>query len=129
MYAPVIKSAHTRKRYKFGRYEAAFLDRIVSEEIGYEFIIVVFEGKNADPFLFVTSERNDSDANAESFRELGLDPETLSAEKSESHFLCLFDKHGHHNFGDSNDWGDAEKFEVAALRILTEQLGEAPIVV
>jgi len=132
MYAPVIKSAQTRRRYKFGRYEAAFLDQIVAEEIvkiGYEFMIVVFEENATDPFLFVTSERNDPEASAKGFQELGIDPEMISADKGESHFLCLFDKHGHHNLGDSNDWGDEEKFEAAALRILTERLGERPVVV
>ena len=36
---------------------------------------------------------------------------------------------GHLNFGDSDDWGDLEKFEAAALKMLADQLGETPVVV
>jgi hypothetical protein len=128
MYVPVVQSARTKKRYKFGPYEAAFLDQIVAEgPIGYEYIIVVFEQGATDPFLFVTSERNDATAAREFFQELELDPDMMPQEQGESHFLCLFDEQGHSNFGDSNDWGDAEKFEAAALKILTERLGEKPV--
>ena len=127
MYAPVIESAHTKKRYKFGRYEAAFLDQIVAEgPIGYEFIVAVFEESATDPFLFVTSERNDPSAGLEMFRELGIEEDMAPVAQGESHFLCVFDESGHRNLGDSNDWGDAEKFETAALRILTERLGGTP---
>jgi hypothetical protein len=130
MYAPVVNSARTKKRYMCGPYEAAFLDLIVAEgPIGYEFIIVVFEQQATAPFLFVTSEKNDHGAEADIFQELGLEPDMLSLKTGKSHFLCLFDKTGHHNLGDSDEWGDAGKFELAALKILAEQLGETPVVV
>ncbi len=130
MYAPVIRSARTRKRYKFGPYEAAFLDQIVAEgSIEYDFIIVVFEEKATDPFLLVTSERNDPGADAQLLQDLGLDPDMMADENGATHFLCLFDEQGHQNFAGSSDWGDADKFEAAALRILTQRLGGTPMAV
>lgn len=130
MYAPLIQSAKTKKRYKHGPYEAAFLEQIVAEgPVGYEFIMVVFEEGATDPFLFVTSERNDPVAGSEFWPEIGLGPDMLPDDLGKSHFLCIFDEHGHHNLGDSNDWGNAEKFEVAALQILTQRLGGTPVAV
>lgn len=112
MYAPVVKSAKAKKRYRCGSYEAAFLEQIVAEgRIGYEFIIVVFQQGATDPFLFVTSERN------------------ALPMSGKSHYLCLFDKEGHYTLRDSDDWGDAEKFETAALEILAKKLGATPVVV
>ena len=130
MYAPIIHSAKTTKKYQFGKYEAAFLEQIIAEgPIGYEFMIVVFEQGATDPFLFVTSERNDPGANAELAKELGLESEELPQQEGESHFLCLFDEGGHRNFGDSNDWGNRAKFESEALRILEHRLGAKPIAI
>jgi|1185.fasta_scaffold627588_2 hypothetical protein len=130
MYAPVIQSATAKKRYKCGPYEAVLLDQIVAEgSIGYEFIIVVFKEGATDPFLFVTSERNDPDAGAELFREMEIEPEMDPVDKGKSHFLCLFDEQGHFNLGDSDDWGDVEKFEAVALKILADRLGETPVVI
>lgn len=130
MYAPLVQSATPRSRYKYGQYEAVFLEKIVAEgPIEYEFIIVVIEQGATDPFLFVTSERNDPAASAKVLEEMGLPRDMISTTEGESHFLCVFDKSGHHNLGDSNDWGDAEKFEVAALEILTQRLGGTPVTV
>lgn len=131
MYAPIVQSARTVKRYQCGPYEAAFLDQVIAAEgsVEYEFIIVVFEKGATDPFLFVTSEKNDPMAAAKLFQELGLEPDMMPIDRGASHFLCIFDKNGHHNLGDSNDWGESEKFEMAALKILTERLGEMPIIV
>ncbi|MBI3610876.1 MAG: DUF4062 domain-containing protein [Nitrospirae bacterium] len=129
MYAPAFQSARTKRRYKFGLYGAAFLDQIVAEgPIRYEFIIVVFEENATTPFLFVTSERSDPEADAELFRKLGIEPDMVPMGQGECYFLCMFDEQGHHNIGKSNDWSDAEKFEVAALKILTERLGKTPVI-
>ena len=126
MYAPVIQKARPKRRYTFTNYEAVFFDQIVAEgSISYEFMIVVFEKGKQAPFLLVTSEKNDPVAAAAVMKELGLDDITTEREGA-SHFLCLFDERGHHNFGDSNDWGNADKFEKAALRILQDRLGETP---
>lgn len=128
MYAPNIKTAKTIKRYKAEGYSAAFVGDIKSEQgIQYEFIIVVFEGESPDPFLFVTSERNDPEASRKLLAEIGLesldDPDPV--QQGGSHFLCVFDERGHSNLGDSNDWGNAGKFEQAALEYLQKKLGVA----
>lgn len=109
-------------------YEAAFLDQIVAEgPIGYAFIIVVFEERATDPFLFVTSEKNNPEAGAEIFHELGLEPDTMLVETGRSHFCAYATKEAHHSLGDSDDWADQEKFEIAAFKIFAEQLVETPV--
>jgi hypothetical protein len=90
---------------------------------------VLAKDRATDPLLLVTSERNDPGAASDIFQELGLEPDLFPTDEGESHFLCLFDEQGHHNLGNSNDWGDAEKFEVAALKILSKWLGEIPVIV
>jgi hypothetical protein len=106
------------------------LDTIEEEgSIGYEYIIVVFEPGVRDPFLFITSERNDSSANQEVLLELGMNIDDIAAEKSGSHFLCIFDKEGHSNLGDSDAWADMAAFEKAAMSILSQRLGDEPVVV
>jgi hypothetical protein len=130
MYAPTIRSANSVKRYRIGGYEAALLDTIESEgPIGYEYIVVVFEQGGANPFLFVTSERNDPQAARELSAELGLDMDVEHPRESGSHFLCVFDERGHTNLGDSDAWGDAAAFETAAMGILAERLGDEPVAV
>lgn len=128
MSTPIIRSARTRKRYKAGRYEAALLDQIVTvgRLVAYEYIIVVFEKTAEEPFFLVTSERNDAQANAELFRELGLEPEMLASERGGTHFLCVFSGGVHQNLGDSNEWAEIDRFEAAALNILTKELGQRP---
>jgi hypothetical protein len=128
MNAPVIRSANRAKGYRVGRYEAALLNHIESDgSIGYEYIVAVFEPGAPDPFLFVTSERNDPVAAAGFLAELGLDPEDIADEQPGSHFLCVFDEAGHGNLGKSDDWADQAKFEAAALAILRDRLGADPV--
>ncbi len=130
MYAPVVKSANTQKLYTIGEYDAALMDNITAEgPVEYEYIIAVFERDNDDPFLFVTSERNDPGEAKIFFEEMGLDPEDFPVAQGESHFLCLFDESGHKNLGDSNDWADIGKFEKQALIMLEKILGTKPTLV
>jgi hypothetical protein len=131
MYAPMIRSANTVKQYRIGRYEAVLLDTIEEEgSIGYEYIIAVFEPGVRDPFLFVTSERNNSYEDQELLQELGISADDIEAtESGSSHFLCIFDKDGHYNLGDSDAWGDMAAFEKEAMNILAARLGDKPIVV
>jgi hypothetical protein len=130
MYAPAIQSARPIKHYKIGAHEAVFLSKIVSDGfIGYNFIIVVFENNTTDPFLFVTSERDNCAWSSGLFKDRGLEANGAPIVKEESHFLCLFDKKGHSILDHSDDWGDPQKFETAALKILKERFGETPIIV
>ena len=89
----------------------------------------MFEPGVRDPFLFITSERNDSSANQELLQELGINIDDIVAEKSGSHFLCIFDERGHSNQGHSDDWGDMAAFEKAAMSILSQRLGDEPVVI
>ncbi len=130
MYVPLIKSAVPRKRYRFERHEAHFLERVVpAGSIEYEYIIVVFGDGAEQPLMFVTSEKNNPGANLEMLRELGIEQNELPSTEGQSHHLCLFDAQGHHNLGASDDWGDATKFEARALQLLTETLGSLPRVI
>jgi hypothetical protein len=126
MYAPIVRSARTIRRYRAGRYEAALFTDIEAEgSIGYEYLVAVFEPGIRDPFLLVSSERNNPAADAEFLRELGLEPQDIDTSNG-SHFLCVFDEEGHHNLGPSDEWADLEAFEKAALRVLAQRLGETP---
>ena len=128
MYAPVIHSARTLRRYDLGRYEAALLTDVEAEgSIGYEYIVPVFEPGIRDPCLFITSERNDPTADSDFLRELGLEPEDVDTSEG-SHFLCIFDENGHRNLGPSDNWGNLEHFEEAALKLLEDRFGEKPVV-
>jgi hypothetical protein len=126
MYAPIIRSAHTARRYRAGGYEAALLTDIEAEgSIEYEYIVAVFEPGVRDPFLLVTSERNDPEEATAVLRELGMETQDFDGDDG-SHFLCVFDESGHSNLGPSDDWADIDRFEEAALRIVAERLGETP---
>ena len=126
MYAPIIRSAQVVRRYRAGAHQAVLFEEVDAEgPVGYEYIVAVFEPGVRDPGLFVTSERNDPEAAADLMREMGLEPEEPDPTQG-SHFLCVFDERGHHNFGHSDDWGDLAKFEEAALRVLADRLGAAP---
>jgi hypothetical protein len=126
MYAPIVKSARTARRYDAGGYQAALLTDIEAEgSIEYQYIVAVFERGVRDPCLFVTSERNDPEEAAAFLRELGMEPPDVESDEG-SHFLCVFDDRGHSNLGPSDDWADIGRFEQAALRIVAERFGETP---
>lgn len=116
MYAPVVRSARSRRQYRIGDRRAALLDEIVADGgIGYEYLVAVFEPGGDEPFLLVSSERNRRH-----------DPLRTDPGAGASHFFCFFDEQGHHNMGDSDDWGDPDLFEAEALRFLERRLG-APV--
>ena len=126
MYAPMLNSARTAKRYDAGGFQVVLLTDIEAEgSIQYEYIVAVFE-PDGDPCLFVTSERNDPDEAAAFLEDLRIDPEDGAGGDGESHFLCVFDESGHGNLGPSSDWADIGQFEQAALRIVAERFGETP---
>jgi hypothetical protein len=110
MYAPVVQSASPAKKYAIADCTAVFFDNIVPKgRIRYSYIVAVFAKDATQPFLFITAEKS----------ETGIGPG--------SDFLCIFDEEGHHNFGASDDWGDAAKFEARALEILRERLDANPV--
>lgn len=130
MFAPLIQSARPRRRYKYDRFDIAFLEEIVTLGLTeYEFIFAVFEEGATTPFLFVTSERKIASGDDTDWEDLGLSEDDFPLEEGGSHFLCIFDTGAHYNYGDSNDWADANKFEAAALEILADRLGGIPFAV
>ena len=80
------------------------------ESIGhvqYEYLVAVFENKTQQPIYFIASEVN---ATSKDFNE-------------GTHYLGIFDGHGHINRGSSDAWGDPKKFFPEALRIANEMFG------
>lgn len=76
----------------------------------YQFLFVVSEKDKQEPVLIVSSEKNSMQ------KRLG----------GASHFLGLFDEHGHTNLGHSDDWGNLEMFFTKALELVEKHLGIRP---
>ena len=77
----------------------------------YAYLVIVFETASKQPVLFVASEINSA------VKEFG----------GGSHFLGVFDDHGHANMGSSDDWGDPRKFFPKAMQIAKDRfLGKSP---
>lgn len=126
--APSIQSAREVRRHELGNFRATFFDEIVSFDIVEYTYLVIMYGKHSDePLLYFTSEKNTAPIE-ELFRQLEIVPETSTAEGggTGSHFFCVFDEDGHSNYGASDDWGDADKFEQEVLKMINEGLGKEP---
>jgi hypothetical protein len=126
--APGIQSAREVRRYEIGDFRATFFDKIVSFDIVEYTYVVIMYGKDSDePLLYFTSEKNTAPFE-ELFRRLGIEPTTGTKESGGigSHFFCMFDEDGHSNYGASDDWGDADKFEQEVLKAINEGLDKAP---
>lgn len=119
-FGPLFKSADVRERLESQNYIAVWLENIAPPEdelvIEYEFIIMVFPRDEPDPVLFLTSEKN---AGYQRGRQKGA-----SGAGGGSHFLCMFDAEGHHNFGASDAWADPLLFRIEATIHIVERTGE-----
>lgn len=119
-FGPRFKSADIRKRLESEHYTAVWLENIIPPEdepvIEYKFIMMVFPRDEPDPVLFLTSEIN---ASAQSDRH-----KRVPGEDGGSHFLCMFDAEGHHNFGASNAWADPVLFHIEATIHIFERIDE-----
>jgi hypothetical protein len=103
-YFPAIGTASPIQEFPIGLCTAVLLGDIESlGGIEYTHILAVYDPAGS-PVLFVTAERN-------------------IFSDSDSHFLCLFDNRGHHNFDNSPDWADRDRFLLRALPIASEALG------
>jgi hypothetical protein len=125
---PDIQSAREVRRHEFGDFRATLFDEIVSFDIvEYTFMMILYSNKSGEPILYLTSEKNSAPF-AELFQSLGIKPATDAdgIEGTGSHFFCVFDEDGHSNYGASNDWADADKFEQEALKAIGEGLEKAP---
>jgi len=106
LYIPKIVSATSKKTLKFGSYEAIVVgDIITSGRIQYEFVLFLYEQGKQEPILFVSAEKN------------SLATETDTA----GYFLCVFDEHGHVNFGLYASLNDLEYFTKKALEIIASK--------
>lgn len=119
-FGPLFKSADVRERLESAHYIAVWLENITPPEnelvTEYEFIIMLFPKDEPDPVLFLTSEKN---AGAESDRH-----KRAPGADGGSHFLCMFDAEGHHNFGASDAWADPLLFRIEASIHIVERTGE-----
>jgi hypothetical protein len=77
--------------------------------VQYTYLFIVYKKGEELPLLIVASEVN-------GFRDKA---------GGGSHFLGLFDGSGHANLGDSDEWGDVDKFR-KALKVVEKQLGVRP---
>jgi hypothetical protein len=110
MYGPFIETAKPVLCFDMDTHVAVLLAEIVSAgPVQYLYILTVSE-KDGPIVLHVTSERNMMQA---------FVPESGGG----SHFLCTFEGGVHSNYGCSNDWADARKFAVRALRMAIERVG------
>jgi hypothetical protein len=104
-YMPAIRSAKNRQQIQIGSYAAILLTDIIgTSRIKYEFIMAVVD-VSGKAVYFVTAEFNNM---AKRFG-------------GGSHFLGLFDGEGHVNCGDSDDWGNQDKFATEALRRIRQK--------
>lgn len=104
-YFPSIKSANVRREFPAGKYKAVLYDNIEStSSVRYLYVIAMF-GEGGQALFFVTSEVNTA---AKRFG-------------GGSHFLCVFDGERHSNLGGSDEWADAEKFTMEALKIIKKK--------
>ena len=78
--------------------------------IQYAYLFVVYANAERQPVFIVSSEVNST------HKTLG----------GGTHFLGVFDGQGHLNLGDSDDWGDLDKFVPKALAVVEEHRGLRP---
>ena len=86
------------KLYNIRGYDVAFL----RDFRRYPYAMTICQSGKQDPIAVVTVERN----------------RMARLLKTGSHFLCLHDGDRHINYGASNDWVNADKFEEAALKTI-----------
>ena len=114
-YSPNIQSAREFGRHVLGKFIVVFYDQVVSVDvIQYRFVAVLFAEGDGDPLLYFTSEKS-STVIPDLMRSLGVE----TAQQG-SHVFCMFDAEGHSNYGASDDWADAAKFEQEVLKTVRE---------
>jgi len=108
MYGPPISSAKALRYYDMGSHVGVLFGELAcAGAIEYIYVLAVSPIDDQTAVLYVTAEKN---------------PDVISGDTG-SHFLCTFEGGMHSNFGSSDDWADAEKFEARALQVAAERLG------
>ncbi len=106
-YVPLIQSAKPLRRHTIGAYELVLWGEIVSVgAVQYTYIVAVHREGVEEPVLYVAAEVNAMR------RVFG----------GGSHFLAVFDDEGHHNYGASDRWGDADTFFTHAEELIRARL-------
>ena len=119
---PNIQSAKEYSRHRMSNITVVFYRDIVSVDVvQYEYVAALFRDGDGEPGLYFTSERNITPIPA-LLQSLGVETD---GEAAGSHFFCVFDVDGHSNYGASDDWADAAKFQRKVLADMTEGLSPA----
>ena len=123
-YEPPIFKANEVKRIPLltGRHTAILLNNIsAGGSILYRFILCVIENDTQEPCFYVASELSTANATRMQYI-LAMSGKWDEAEKEGSISYCLgiFPGSGHENHGFSEEWGDQEEFERAAMKIVEE---------
>jgi len=106
-FGPRIVSAETARQFPIGFGKGLLLSDIVAEgTVKYKYILAVHDFAGA-PSMFVASESNTSAL-------LGGDG---------SHSLSIFTPDGYENLGSSNDWGNVDRFQAEAVKLVNSRQG------
>ena len=111
-----------QKRYRIGDHQAILVES--PESIGpikYKYVFIVYDDKSDKPVLFITSEKNQMQAELLEIVEKNS-PELVPNIDPKKYFLGIFQDGVHSNVGGSIDWGDPMKFELKALNLAKELL-------
>ena len=128
MYSPNVVSAREVRRYKLGSNQAVFFDNIVTSDIvQYTYMAILYGESSKAPLICITSEVN-TQFGRKLMQHLGIEQDGGAEASADggSHFYCVFDQDGHHNYGASDDWGQAELFERETLKMIAEGSGLNP---
>lgn len=107
MQAPKITTAIPKRRYAIGNYDAVLLGDITSGDgVDYRYILAMVRSGEADPRIYVTSEKARPDEAKQGSHKLRIISEALSET------LAVAD-----------DWGDLDRFADRALSLAVRSLG------
>jgi hypothetical protein len=110
MQAPPVVSAKPKWVYDLGNHLGIFfVDNVAMGPVTYLYVLTVGPRNGGAISFYITCEKNMLH---------GLTPGSGG-----SHCLCVFENDEHRNFGASDDWADADRFEARALDMACERLG------
>lgn len=105
-YIPSIIVAAPVKELTIEKYRAVIITDIRhSGNIGYDYVMLLYDGDNPLPIYYVSLENNNL------FAEMG----------GTKNFLCAFDESGHANFGGFEQESTVDNFEKKAIELVKEK--------
>lgn len=122
-YLPKYVFSKTIEQYHSPSYKAALLSDILSHDIKYKYLLMVYKKEEEEPFMAISSERFSPQSVKDNLDFMGdlLDDLDMNAE---THFLCTFVEGKHRNLGDTKDWSDLLNFKYTALNLIEDYLEE-----